>query len=96
MIKKNYTHTAGDQIILSKQRLEWIIHGMLNKSQKNGEPGYIWLENARTRGRMKDGYRDDDLNVMGFNPCVEQQLEDASFVVWWKLILQSMIRMKIT
>ena len=47
------------------------------QSQKNGEPGYIWLDNARTRGRMKDGYRDDDINVAGFNPCVEQQLEDA-------------------
>ena len=47
------------------------------QSQKNGEPGYIWLDNARTRGRMKDGKRDDDLNVAGFNPCVEQQLEDA-------------------
>ena len=47
------------------------------QSQKNGEPGYIWLENARTRGRFKDAPRDDDRNVMGFNPCVEQQLEDA-------------------
>lgn len=47
------------------------------QSQKNGEPGYIWLDNARTRGRFKDGYRDDDLNVAGFNPCVEQQLESA-------------------
>ena len=45
--------------------------------QKNGEPGYIWLNNARTRGRFKDGIRDDDLHVMGFNPCSEQQLEDA-------------------
>jgi len=45
--------------------------------QKNGEPGTIWLNNARTRGRFKDGPRDDDLHVMGFNPCVEQQLEDA-------------------
>jgi len=45
--------------------------------QKNGEPGYIWLNNARTRGRFKDGPRDDDLHVMGFNPCSEQQLEDA-------------------
>jgi ribonucleoside-triphosphate reductase len=47
------------------------------QSQTNGEPGYIWLENARTRGRFKDPPRDDDRNVMGFNPCVEQQLEDA-------------------
>ena len=47
------------------------------QSQKNGEPGYIWLDNARTRGRFKDGPRFDDINVAGFNPCVEQQLEDA-------------------
>jgi adenosylcobalamin-dependent ribonucleoside-triphosphate reductase len=47
------------------------------QSQVNGEPGYIWLDNARTRGRFKDGLRYDDLNVAGFNPCVEQQLEDA-------------------
>jgi ribonucleoside-triphosphate reductase len=47
------------------------------QSQKNGEPGYIWLDNARTRGRFKDGPRYDDVNVAGFNPCVEQQLEDA-------------------
>ena len=47
------------------------------QSQKNGEPGYIWLDNARTRGRFKDPPRYDDVNVAGFNPCVEQQLEDA-------------------
>tara|TARA_B100000963_G_scaffold360676_1_gene392497 strand:+ start:52 stop:2013 length:1962 start_codon:yes stop_codon:yes gene_type:complete len=47
------------------------------QSKKNGEPGYIWLDNARTRGRFKDGPRYDDMNVAGFNPCVEQQLEDA-------------------
>jgi len=47
------------------------------QSQKNGEPGYIWLDNARTRGRFKDGERLDDINIAGFNPCVEQQLEDA-------------------
>ena len=47
------------------------------QSQKNGEPGYIWMNNARTKGRFKDGTRLDDVNVAGFNPCVEQQLEDA-------------------
>ena len=47
------------------------------QSQKNGEPGYIWLDNARMRGRFKDPERYDDVNIAGFNPCVEQQLEDA-------------------
>lgn len=45
--------------------------------QLNGEPAPIWLDNARRYGRMIDGVRLDDLLVMGFNPCVEQQLEDA-------------------
>ena len=44
-------------------------------TMKQGEPGYIWLENLRTRGRFKDGERLDDLNVAGVNPCSEQQLE---------------------
>ena len=48
-----------------------------SQSQNNGEPGYIWLDNARSRGRFKDPERYDDRNIMGFNPCVEQQLEDA-------------------
>ena len=47
------------------------------QSQKNGEPGYIWLENARRYGRMKDGENYDDAEVMGFNPCVEQSLHNA-------------------
>jgi adenosylcobalamin-dependent ribonucleoside-triphosphate reductase len=46
----------------------------------NGEPGLIFIDNARHHGRMKDGWipfeseRYD--NVSGFNPCAEQQLED--------------------
>ncbi len=45
------------------------------RTRKNGEPGYIWLHNAKHYGRMKDEARDDDLLVEGFNPCVEMQLE---------------------
>ena len=47
------------------------------QSRVNGEPGYIWLNNAQTRGRFKDPERFDDINVAGFNPCVEQQLHDG-------------------
>lgn len=46
----------------------------------NGEPGLIFLDNARHFGRMKDGwipFEDDRYdNVEGFNPCAEQCLED--------------------
>jgi ribonucleoside-triphosphate reductase (thioredoxin) len=47
------------------------------QSKMNGEPGYIWLRNAQTRGRFKDDERLDDVNVAGFNPCSEQQLHDG-------------------
>lgn len=46
----------------------------------NGEPGLIFLDNARHYGRFKDGFHpfDSELydNVDGFNPCAEQSLED--------------------
>lgn len=41
----------------------------------NGEPGYIWLENARNYGRMNGRADFKDHRVKGFNPCVEQPLE---------------------
>ena len=74
--EKLYSHRWGsNNSFEAKVGQDYTWHAA--QSQKNGEPGYIWLDNARTRGRMKDGYRDDDLKVMGFNPCVEQQLEDG-------------------
>jgi intein/homing endonuclease len=43
----------------------------------NGEPGLIFLDNARHYGRLKDGYiTEDDRrydHVMGFNPCVSSR-----------------------
>lgn len=39
------------------------------QTQINGEPGGIWLQNARTRGRFKDLPDEKDAKVMGFNPC---------------------------
>lgn len=41
----------------------------------NGEPGLVWLDVAKTRGRMKDAPDDVDRRVTGFNPCGEQPLE---------------------
>lgn len=46
------------------------------ETAKNGEPGYTWLQNARMYGRMKDKPDNKDYRAMGFNPCVEQVLED--------------------
>jgi adenosylcobalamin-dependent ribonucleoside-triphosphate reductase len=46
----------------------------------NGEPGVIWMDNVHAYGRFADGKLDpDDFYwdfAKGFNPCVEQPLED--------------------
>lgn len=42
----------------------------------NGEPGYLWLENARAYGRMKNAPDWRDEGAAGSNPCVEQTLWD--------------------
>lgn len=43
--------------------------------QQNGEPGFAWLENMRTFGRMGDEKNYRDVKAMGGNPCLEQTLE---------------------
>jgi len=42
----------------------------------NGEPGYLWLANARAYGRMGDPPDHADEPAEGSNPCVEQTLWD--------------------
>jgi len=43
----------------------------------NGEPyGLINLKLARNCGRLLDGEKYPDKNIVGFNPCAEQSLED--------------------
>ena len=74
--EKLYHHRWGsNNSFEAKVGMDYTWHA--KQSQINGEPGYIWLDNARFYGRMKDGKKYDDTKVMGFNPCVEQQLEDA-------------------
>jgi adenosylcobalamin-dependent ribonucleoside-triphosphate reductase len=46
------------------------------RTRENGEPGYLWLENARAYGRMSDPPNYDDELAMGTNPCGEQTLWD--------------------
>tara|TARA_Y100000310_G_scaffold260387_1_gene269283 strand:- start:9480 stop:11720 length:2241 start_codon:yes stop_codon:yes gene_type:complete len=42
----------------------------------NGEPGLIWMQNAREFGRMMDPKDNKDRDAKGVNPCVEQTLHD--------------------
>lgn len=45
-----------------------------NLIMKNGEPGCLWLENARRYSRMGHPPDFKDMGVMGANPCNEQSL----------------------
>ncbi len=45
------------------------------RTRRNGEPGYLWLENMRRFGRMKDPPNNKDHRAKGGNPCLEQTLE---------------------
>lgn len=45
------------------------------RTVKNGEPGYIWLDNCRNYGRMIDGKNGVDFRTVGTNPCGEIALE---------------------
>lgn len=42
----------------------------------NGEPGYMWMDNARAFGRLKDPANWADREAVGGNPCLEQTLHD--------------------
>lgn len=42
----------------------------------NGEPGFVWMDNARRYGRMNGIVDNKDLNAVGVNPCSEQILHD--------------------
>lgn len=45
---------------------------------RNGEPGYLWLDNCRAYGRMNGLPAErSDMLVAGTNPCSEQSLESG-------------------
>jgi len=50
-------------------------HIAATHSAVNGEPGFLWLENAQAYGRMSDGKNWRDRRARGSNPCGEQTLE---------------------
>ena len=73
--KLEHHRWCSNNSVAAELGMDYIWHA--EQTVVNGEPGYIWLQNARTRGRFIDPIRLDDIGVMGFNPCVEQQLHDA-------------------
>lgn len=59
---------ASNNSILSEVGMDYTEFG--HSTAVNGEPGYIWLDNMRDYGRMKDGRVPGiDGRVKGSNPC---------------------------
>lgn len=47
----------------------------IDRIVENGEPGFIWMDVARSHGRMMDPPDEKDRRIAAFNPCSEQPLE---------------------
>lgn len=48
---------------------------IIESIQRNGEPGIVWMDLARSHGRLADPANNRDHRASGFNPCAEQTLE---------------------
>ena len=64
---------CSNNSILADERTDYDI--VTDTISKSGEPGVLWLDNARSFGRMGDAPNDKDYRAMGVNPCGEQTLE---------------------
>lgn len=64
---------ASNNSILSRVGMDY--SEPAERTEKNGEPGYFWLENARRYSRMGREPDNKDRRAEGCNPCGEQTLE---------------------
>lgn len=55
------------------------LSGLADGIRLNGEPGIIWEDVVKTRGRLIDPPDDKDADFATFNPCAEQPLNSREF-----------------
>lgn len=74
--KEKLTHHrwASNNSIFARVGMDYKWHAQ--QTAVNGEPGYMWLDNARAFGRMKDPADWADREAVGGNPCLEQTLHN--------------------
>jgi len=69
-----YSHRwASNNSVFAVKGLDYSF--IANQIAVNGEPGILWLENARAYSRMGDDPDFKDKKAAGVNPCGEQTLE---------------------
>jgi ribonucleoside-triphosphate reductase (thioredoxin) len=64
---------ASNNSIFAKVGMSY--EGLADRTAKNGEPGYLWMDTVRGYGRLKDPRNNKDRRAAGSNPCLEQTLE---------------------
>jgi adenosylcobalamin-dependent ribonucleoside-triphosphate reductase len=64
---------ASNNTVFAKVGMDY--SKVANLTAKNGEPGFLWLENAKAFSRMGRPADDKDRRVVGLNPCGEMTLE---------------------
>jgi len=74
--KAKLTHHrwASNNSIFATVGMDYAWHA--RQTAINGEPGFMWLDNARAYGRMKDAPDWADREAVGGNPCLEQTLHN--------------------
>ena len=72
--KLKHHRWASNNSIFARVGMDYTWHA--KQTAVNGEPGYMWLDNARAFGRMKDPANFDDRQAVGGNPCLEQTLHN--------------------
>ncbi len=72
--EKLYSHRwASNNTVFAIKGLDYSF--IADQIAVNGEPGVLWLENARAYSRMGDKPDNKDKKAAGVNPCGEQTLE---------------------
>lgn len=72
--KLNHHRWASNNSIFATVGMDYGWHA--RQTAINGEPGYMWMDNARAYSRMKDPADWADRDAVGGNPCLEQTLHD--------------------
>jgi ribonucleoside-triphosphate reductase len=74
MGENGWGHLSNNSVFATVgQDLDHIVEGVVT----NGEPGILYLDLARSYGRLNDPRNDKDHRAAGCNPCAEQTLEDG-------------------
>lgn len=61
---------ASNNSVLAEKGMKY--SDIITRVQTNGEPGFVWLDNIQTYGRMKDGKNYKDYRAQGTNPSLRK------------------------